>query len=101
MSCVVSLVDTTDRLAVSAAVRRTGEATWATVRFHVVGEPVEVTVQTADAAALVHLLLRAAQQVCDKAVAAGVVLPGAGWGRAALLLDEALVALAERGESDG
>lgn len=99
MTCVVSLVaDGDDRLALSTAVSRSAEAA---VRFHVEGEPVEVSVRTADASALIHTLLRAAQQLCDKAVAAGVTLPGCGWGRAALLLDDALVAIAETGAGDG
>lgn len=99
MICTISLVDATEQLAVSTTVRN-GEATWATVRFHVVGEPAEVSLHTPDTAALIHLLLSAAQQLCDKAVAAGVTLPGQGWGRASLLLDDALAAIAYSGHDE-
>jgi hypothetical protein len=97
--CTISLVDTTKRLAVSTTVRA-GEATWATVRFHVMGEPAEVSIHTPDAAALISLLLRAAQQLSHKAVATGVVLAGDGWRRASLLLDEALVAIPDMSHDD-
>ncbi|MGH3926944.1 MAG: hypothetical protein ACRDTT_29435 [Pseudonocardiaceae bacterium] len=94
MTCVVSLVaHGNEQLSVSAAV----EAPWASVRFRIVGEPVEVRVETADASALIRGLLRATQQLCDTAVASGVALPGTGWGRAALLVDDALVVLAGEG----
>jgi hypothetical protein len=102
MACLVELAAGLDeRLAVSTTVRHTGQAAWATIRFRVVGEPAEVSVTTSDTPVLIHGLLRAAQQLCDKAAAAGVALPGDGWGRAALLLDDALVALAGTERSDG
>lgn len=98
MTCVVSLVaHGNEQLGVSATV----EAPWASVRFRVASEPVEVRVETPDTAALIRGLLRAAQQLCDAAVVSGATLPGAGWGRASLLLDDALVAIAESGECDG
>ncbi|MGH8900662.1 MAG: hypothetical protein ACRDYA_03040 [Egibacteraceae bacterium] len=97
MSCVVDLAAALgERLVVSTTVHHVGEAASATVRFRVAGEPVELSVTTPDTAALIHALMRAAQQLCDKAVAVGVTLPGEGWGRASLLLD-ALVALAGDG----
>ncbi|MGH8898062.1 MAG: hypothetical protein ACRDZ4_13840 [Egibacteraceae bacterium] len=99
MICTISLVDATERLSVSTTVRA-GEATWATVRFHVMGEPAEVSLHTPDTAGLIHLLLRAAQQLCDKTVAAGVTLPGEGWGRASLLLDDALAAISDTSHDD-
>jgi hypothetical protein len=97
MACYVALVTHShERLNVSATV----EAPWADVRFRIAGEPVEVRVETADAAALIRGLLQAAQQLCTQA-AVSDALPGAGWTRAALLLDDALVAIANTGQGDG
>jgi hypothetical protein len=97
MACYISLVThSDDRLNVSATV----EAPWADVRFRIAGEPVEVRVETADAAALIRGLLQAAQQLCTQA-GVSTALPGAGWARAALLLDDALVAIAHTGQTDG
>jgi hypothetical protein len=102
VNCVVDLAAAPgERLAVSAAVLHSGEAAWATVRLHIVGQPAAVSVTIPDTAALIRLLLRAVQQLCDKAVAAGVTLPGQGWGRAALLVDDALVSLAAAEQADG
>jgi hypothetical protein len=102
VSCVVDLAAALgERLAVSTTVHHTGEAAWATIRFRVVGESAEVSVTTPDTSALIHGLLRAAQQLCDKAAVSGVSLPGSGWQRALLLLDDALVALAGTEHSDG
>jgi hypothetical protein len=99
MSCVVTLVvDGDEPLAVSTAVSRSAEAA---LRFHIKGEPAEVSIRTDDVPTLIRELLAAAQQLCDKAVAADVMLPGGGWGRASLLLDDALVAIAQAGESNG
>jgi hypothetical protein len=98
MTCVVSLVaHGNEQLNVSASV----EAPWASVRLRIAGEPAEVRIETTDASTLIRGLLRAAQQLCDSAVASGGVLPGGSWGRAALLLDDALVAIAETEQSDG
>ncbi|MGH8904051.1 MAG: hypothetical protein ACRDYA_20825 [Egibacteraceae bacterium] len=97
MICSASLVVyDNEQLGVSATV----QAPWASVRFRVVNEPVEMRLETADTQALVRALLRGAQQLCDAAAVAGAALPG-GWGRAALLLDDVLVALAETGQIDG
>jgi hypothetical protein len=102
VSCVVDLAAALgDRLVVSTTVHHTGEAACATIRFRIVGEPAEVSVTSPDTPALIHGLLRAAQQLWDKAAVSGVPLPGSGWGRAALLLDDALVALAGTEHSDG
>lgn len=101
MTCIVDVMaEPAERLVVSTTLHRTGEDTWASVRFHIVAEPVEVSVTSADAAALIRELLRAAQQLSDKAVAAGVVVPGDGWGRASLLLDDALAAIPDTGRDD-
>jgi hypothetical protein len=98
MACYVSLVTYgNEQLGVSATV----EPPWAAVRFRIAGEPVEVRVETSNTAALIRALLRAAQQLCDSAAASGAQLPGAGWGRASLLLDDALVALAGTEQGDG
>jgi hypothetical protein len=102
VSCVVDLAAALDeRLAVSTTVHHTGEAACATIRFRIVGEPAEVSVTTSDVPALIRGLLRAAQQLCDKAAASGVPLPGSGWQRALLLVDDALVAIAGTEYSDG
>ncbi|MGH8885656.1 MAG: hypothetical protein ACRDYX_10880 [Egibacteraceae bacterium] len=86
-----------ERLVVTATV----EVPWADVRFRVADQPVEVRVETADVSGLMRGLLRAAQQLGDAAVVSGAVLGDAGWARAALLVDDALVALVGPGESDG
>lgn len=102
MACVVSLVDDgAAGLSVSASVSSFREGTRATARFHVVGEPVEVSLQSPDAAGLIRVLLQAAQLLCVKAAAGGVELPGDGWERVSLLLVEALVAVAEAEQGDG
>jgi hypothetical protein len=104
MACLVNLAAGLDeRLAVSTTVHHTGEAACATIRFRIVGEPAEVSVTSPDVPALIHGLLRTAQQLCDKAITAVVPLPGDDWARAALLLDDALVAIAEteHEQSDG
>jgi hypothetical protein len=62
---------------------------------------VELRLENADTQALVRTLLRAAQQLCDSAAASGEALPGAGWGRASLLVDDALLAIVETEQTDG
>jgi hypothetical protein len=91
MTCVMSLVaHGNEQLSVAVVF----EPPWATLRFRIPDEPVELRVETADALALVRALLRATQQLCAAAAAAdSTTLPEAGWGRAALLVDDVLVVL--------
>jgi hypothetical protein len=85
VTCIVDVIaEPAERLGISTTVRRTGEDTWASVRFHIVAEPVQVSVSSTDAAVLIRELLRAAQQLSDKTVTTGATLPD-DWRRVSLL----------------